>query len=73
MNLTSPPLLTIIAERGLHDGNGLRITHLKVSEYPVVAEIQNEYTPWRGNGWLMLYPEDKLGPPKGLIPLMAIL
>ena len=51
--------------------------HNKVSEYPVVAEIRNEYMQelhtWIGNGWLVPYLEDKLGPPKGLIPLMAIL
>ena len=50
--------------------------HNEVSEYPVAAEIRNEYTQelytWIGNGWLVPYPEDKLGPPKGLIPLMAI-
>ena len=28
---------------------------------------------WIDNGWLVPYPEDKLGPPKGLIPLMAVL
>ena len=46
-------------------------------EYPAVSEIQNEYTQelhtWIGNGWLVPYPEDKLGPPKGLILLMAVL
>ena len=48
-----------------------------MSEYPVVAEIQNDYMQelhtWIGNGWLVPYPEDKLGAPKGLISLMAIL
>ena len=51
--------------------------HNEVSEYPVVAEIQNEYTQelhtWISNGWLVPYPEDKLEPLKGLIPLMAVL
>ena len=28
---------------------------------------------WIQNGWLIPYPESDLGPPKGLIPLMAIL
>ena len=28
---------------------------------------------WIQNGWLIPYPESELGPPKGLIPLMAIL
>lgn len=27
---------------------------------------------WLGNGWLKLYPEKELGPPKELIPLMAV-
>ena len=28
---------------------------------------------WISNSWLVPYPEEKLGPPKGLIPLMAVL
>ena len=28
---------------------------------------------WIMNGWLIPYPQERLGPPKGLIPLMAIL
>ena len=51
--------------------------HNEVSEYSVAAEIQNEYTQelhtWIGNGWLMPYQEDKLGLPKGLILLIAVL
>ena len=51
--------------------------HNEVSEYPIAAEIRNEYTlelhTWIGNGWLVPCPEDKLGPPKGLIPLMTVL
>ena len=51
--------------------------HNEVSDYPVAAEIQNEYTQelctWVGYGWLVPYPEDNLGPPKGLILLMAAL
>ena len=51
--------------------------HNEVSEYPVAKEIRNEYTQelhtWIGNGWLVPYQEDKLGPPKELIPLTAIL
>ena len=76
-HLTSPPILTIIAERGLHHRSGLKRLHNEVSEYPVVAEIRNEYMQelhtWIGNGWLVPYPENKLRPPKGLIPLMAVL
>ena len=48
-----------------------------VSEYPVAAEIREDYERelrlWISNGWLVPYPEEKLGPPKGLIPLMAVL
>ena len=48
-----------------------------VSEYPVAAEIQEDYKQelhlWMSNGWLVPYPEEKLGRPKGLIPLMAVL
>ena len=51
--------------------------HNEVSEYSAVAQIRNEYTQELktciGNSWLVPYPEDKLGPPKGLIPLMAVL
>ena len=53
------------------------ILHKEVSEYSIAAEIRNEYMQefhtWIGNGWLVPYPEDKLGPPKGLIPLMVVL
>lgn len=34
---------------------------------------EQELSTWISSGWLILYPEEKLGPPKGLIPLMAIL
>ena len=56
------------ASEGLHNG---------VLEYPIVTEIQKDYE-WElhmgiSNGWLMLYLEEKLGPPKELIPLMTIL
>ena len=51
--------------------------HNEVSEYPVAAEIRYKYMQerhtWIDNGWLVPYPEDKLGSPKGLIPLMAVL
>ena len=51
--------------------------HNEMSEYPVAVEIRNEYMQQLhiriNNGWLVPYPEDKLGPLKGLIPLMAIL
>ena len=28
---------------------------------------------WLNNGWLLPYPEEELGPPKGMIPLIAII
>ena len=37
------------------------------------AEYDKELQNWIDNGWLVPYPEDKLGPPKGLIPLMAVI
>ena len=33
---------------------------------------ENEIPPWQQNGWLSPYSEEELGPPKGLIPLMAV-
>ena len=53
-------------------------TELKngVAEYPIPDEARNEYEQeleaWIRDGWLIPYPEDKLGAPKGLIPLMAV-
>ena len=37
------------------------------------AEYDKERQNWIDNGWLVPYPEDNLGPPKGLIPLMAVI
>ena len=49
----------------------------RLSEYPTPKRLQGEYEQellaWIQNGWLIPYPESELGPPKGLIPLMAIL
>ena len=49
----------------------------RLSEYPTPKQHQGEYElelqAWIQNGWLIPYPENKLGPPKDLIPLMAIL
>ena len=49
----------------------------RLSEYPALKRLQGEYErelqAWIQNGWLIPYPESELGPPKGLIPLMAIL
>ena len=48
----------------------------RLSEYPTPKWLQGEYEQelqaWIQNGWLILYLEDKLGPPKGLILLMVI-
>ena len=49
----------------------------RVPEYTIPARARAEYDKelqnWIDNGWLVPYPEDKLGPPKGLIPLMAVI
>ena len=37
------------------------------------AEYDKELQNWIDNVWLVPYPEDKLGPPKVLIPLMAVI
>ena len=48
----------------------------RISEYPVPSEIraayEQELRAWIEDGWLIPYPDQKLGPPKGLIPLMAV-
>ena len=47
-----------------------------VLEYAVPCHArdayENEILQWQRNGWLLPYPEEELGPPKGLIPLMAV-
>ena len=49
----------------------------RVPEYTIPvrarAEYDEELQNWIDNGWLVPYPENKLGPPKGLIPLMAVI
>ena len=49
----------------------------RVPEYNVPARARAEYDrelrTWISNGWLVPYPEEELGPPKGLIPLMAVI
>ena len=48
----------------------------RVQEYTVPDHIRDVYeeelSMWQCNGWLLLYPEEELGPPKGLIPLIAV-
>ena len=49
----------------------------RLSEYPTPKRLQGEYEwelqAWIKNGRVIPYLESELGPPKGLIPLMAIL
>ena len=49
----------------------------RVAEYPVAAEIQEDYErelhTWMSNSWLVPYKEEELGSPKRLISLMAVL
>ena len=58
--------------------SGGRIPGAPEAEYPVVAEIREDYEwelrTWMSNGWLVPNKGEELGPPlQGLIPLMAIL
>ena len=47
-----------------------------IPEYSVPDNIKTVYEEelemWMANVWLIPYPEERLGPSKGLIPLMAI-
>ena len=49
----------------------------KLEQYAVPDEARGEYEKevreWIRCGWLQLYEEAKLGPPKGLIPMMAVI
>ena len=49
----------------------------RVPEYTIPARAHAEYDKeqqnWIDNGWLVPYPEDKLGLLKGLIPSMAVI
>ena len=36
------------------------------------ADFDGELAQWVSNGWLFPYDEARLGPPHGLIPLMAV-
>ena len=48
---------------------------LEMVRQPAACISENRFLeyPTPKNGWLIPYPESELGPPKGLIPLMAIL
>ena len=47
-----------------------------VSEYAVPKVVRDQYDSeprkWVDDGWLVPYDETELGPPKGLVPLMAV-
>ena len=47
----------------------------KILKYQVPNHIKRNYEAklqnWIHNGWLVPYPKERLGPPKGLLPLMA--
>lgn len=47
-----------------------------IAEYSIKPEAKEEYereiAVWMERGWLRRYDEDELGPPRGLIPLMAV-
>ena len=49
----------------------------KIEEYAVPTAAREQYEAeireWIQRGWLVLYNEDELGPPKGLIPMMAVI
>ena len=51
--------------------------YYRIPEYTIPARVRAEYDKELqnciDNGWLVPYPEDKLGPPKGLIPFMAVI
>ena len=49
----------------------------RLSKYPPPTWLKEQYEEelqaWIDSSWLRPYPEDELGPPRGLIPLMALL
>ena len=58
------------------DGSGPECLANSVSEYAVSAgarkEFDTELQSWIDSGWLVPYSEELYGPPRGLIPLMAV-
>ena len=50
--------------------------HNTVAQYDVTPDARREFddelTRWVENGWLIPYDESELGPPRGLVPLMAV-
>uniref|UniRef100_A0A5S6QJ31 Uncharacterized protein n=1 Tax=Trichuris muris TaxID=70415 RepID=A0A5S6QJ31_TRIMR len=53
------------------------ILHNTKEEYPPAIAVrpayEKELTTWIQNGWLIPYDEQRLGPPRALIPLMAVI
>ena len=58
------------------DGKGPATLKNKVPEYKIPKSAENGYNEelqaWIREGWLVPYDESLLGPPRGLIPLMAV-
>ena len=59
------------------DDQPLEKLYNRVPEYTIPVRARAEYDEklqnWIDNGWLVPYPEDKLGSLKGLIPLIAVI
>ena len=53
------------------------LLHNQVVEYKISniirVEYERELQVWITNGWLIRYPQERLGPAKGLISLMAVI
>ena len=58
------------------DGSGPKCLQNTVPQYSVPSsargEFDQELETWVENGWLVPYDEQRLGPPLGLVPLMAV-
>ena len=59
------------------DGKSPNRLHNKVAQYGIPqyarADYENELQDWIDRKWLLEYDENELGPPKGQIPLMAVI
>ena len=59
------------------DGESPNRLHNKVAQYGIPqyarADYENELQDWIDRKWLLEYDENELGPPKGQIPLMAVI
>ncbi|XP_043201309.1 uncharacterized protein LOC122370107 [Amphibalanus amphitrite] len=58
------------------DNSGPECLENSVPQYSVPRsaryEFDTELDTWISNGWLLPYDEQRLGPPRGLVPLMAV-